>query len=218
MYNNDLPKRSDLPSSKQLLRSTLIAAVVACVLLATVVLPSEYGIDPTGIGRVLGLTKMGEIKTQLAQEAEQDRLATQQSSPVAQTPQIATQPATSSSSDASAVTSATPSAIEGSRADEMSITLQPGEGAEIKLLMLKGGIANYEWTTTGGPVNHETHGDGPGGANHSFSKGKQVERDAGTLTAPFNGQHGWFWRNRTQSIVTIKLSTKGQYQNIKRLM
>ncbi len=76
MYNTDLPNRAELPSSRQLLRSTIIAIVVAAVLLVTIVLPSEYGIDPTRIGRVLGLTQMGEIKMALAREAEQDRAAT----------------------------------------------------------------------------------------------------------------------------------------------
>lgn len=74
MYNTDIPSRAELPSSAQLLRSTLFAATTATALLVTTVLPAEYGIDPTGIGRVLGLTQMGEIKVQLAQEAEQDRL------------------------------------------------------------------------------------------------------------------------------------------------
>jgi hypothetical protein len=73
MYNTDLPNRADLPSSKKLLISTLLAIVIAAILLVTVVLPAEYGIDPTRIGRVLGLTQMGEIKTALAREAENDR-------------------------------------------------------------------------------------------------------------------------------------------------
>jgi hypothetical protein len=63
------------PDSKRLLRSTLIAAVVAGILLVTVVLPAEYGIDPTRIGRVLGLTQMGEIKVRLAREVAADQAA-----------------------------------------------------------------------------------------------------------------------------------------------
>jgi hypothetical protein len=63
------------PSSRALLRSTLIALAVAGSLLVTVVLPAEYGIDPTGVGRVLGLTRMGEIKTRLAKEAAADAAA-----------------------------------------------------------------------------------------------------------------------------------------------
>jgi len=46
MYNTDIPSRAELPSTRQLIRSTIIAAVSAVVLLYTVVLPSEYGVDP----------------------------------------------------------------------------------------------------------------------------------------------------------------------------
>lgn len=73
MYNTDLPTRAELPSTGKLLRSTLLAAVIAIALLVTVVLPAEYAIDPTGAGRLLGLTEMGEIKNQLAEEAELDQ-------------------------------------------------------------------------------------------------------------------------------------------------
>lgn len=63
------------PSSGQLWRSTLIAALVAGTLLVTVVLPAEYGIDPTRVGRLLGLTQMGEIKVRLAREAADEAAA-----------------------------------------------------------------------------------------------------------------------------------------------
>ena len=36
------------------------------------VLPAEYGIDPTGVGKLLRLTEMGQIKQQLAEEAAAD--------------------------------------------------------------------------------------------------------------------------------------------------
>lgn len=210
MYNSDLPTRAELPSSRQLLRSTVIALIVAAVLLVTVVLPSEYGIDPTRIGRVLGLTQMGEIKMALAAEAERDRAAGASRAPA---PQQAASAATTAP-----VAPAAAGGEQAQRTDEMTLTLKPGEGAEVKLEMTKGMKASYEWSAVGGPVNHDTHGDGPGGATHSFSKGKQVERDAGELTAPFDGNHGWFWRNRTESDVTVTLKTTGKYRSIKRVV
>jgi hypothetical protein len=73
MFNSQLPAREDLPSTASLLKSTAIALGAAGVLLVTVVLPAEYGIDPTRIGGMLGLTSMGEIKMQLAEEAAADR-------------------------------------------------------------------------------------------------------------------------------------------------
>jgi hypothetical protein len=207
MYNSDLPTRAELPTSRQLLRSTVIAIVVAAVLLVTVVLPSEYGIDPTRIGRLLGLTQMGEIKVSLAAEAEKDRGAD------------AARPADGQAAGAPAQTSepAKGDAAAALRTDEMTLTLKPGEGAEIKLEMAKGAKASYEWTSAGGPVNHDTHGDNRVGDTHSFSKGRQVEADSGELVAPFDGNHGWFWRNRSEGVVTIKLKATGQYRSIKRV-
>ncbi len=69
------PTYPEIPSARRLLRSTAVAAVAALLILVTVVLPAEYGIDPTGVGRVLGLTRMGEIKTRLAREAVADQAA-----------------------------------------------------------------------------------------------------------------------------------------------
>ncbi len=206
MYNTDLPNRAELPSSRQLLRSTIIAIIVASVLLVTVVLPAEYGIDPTHIGRVLGLTQMGEIKMSLAREAEQDRAAT--ATPLQQ-PAVTAPPAQQTQNTAN------PSAP---RTDEMSVTLKPGEGAEVKLEMSKGAKVNYEWVTAGGAVNHDTHADGSGIKYHGYSKGQGMERDSGELSAVFDGKHGWFWRNRGSADVTVTLKTNGVYRSIKRVV
>ena len=52
-----------LPTTGRLLKSTLVAAAIAGALLVTAVLPAEYGIDPTGIGRALGLTALADRKS-----------------------------------------------------------------------------------------------------------------------------------------------------------
>lgn len=56
-------------TSSGLIMATIGAAAVAGVILTVFWLPAEYGIDPTGVGRVLGLTQMGEIKQGLYAEA-----------------------------------------------------------------------------------------------------------------------------------------------------
>ncbi len=78
MYNANKPVNSELPSTVQLLRSTVLALIAAVVILLTIVLPAEYALDPTGAGRLLGLLEMGEIKSQLAEEAAADRLRVEQ--------------------------------------------------------------------------------------------------------------------------------------------
>ncbi len=209
MYNSDTPSRAELPTSRQLLRSTIIAAVVAAVILATIVLPSEYAIDPTGIGRVLGLTKMGEIKAQLAAEAAADAAAG--SAPTA-APVSAQRPPGAL---------AAPPTIKAKNVvqwrDETKVKLAPGQGAEVKLKMAGGAKASFSWTAQGGTVNFDTHGDGPG-KSISYEKGRGVPADEGELEAAFDGNHGWFWRNRGRSDVTVVLRTRGNYAAIKRAL
>lgn len=205
MYNSDLPNQIELPSSKQLLRSTLIALIVAAVLLVTAVLPAEYGIDPTGIGGLLGLKEMGTIKTQLAAEAAKHNAAAPE--PLASAPAVV--------ATATPTPEPTPTPTP-QKSDTTTVTLKPNEGVEYKLEMSKGAKAKYEWTSAGGPVNHNLHTDGAGGS-HSYSKGTGVERDAGEITAVSDGYHGWFWRNRNSKDVTITLKTSGDYKSIKRM-
>ncbi|MCO4099543.1 MAG: hypothetical protein HEQ38_09120 [Gemmatimonas sp.] len=63
------------PSLASLRRASLVAVVIAAVLVVTAVLPAEYGVDPTGIGRRIGLTQMGRLKQELAKEAIEDARA-----------------------------------------------------------------------------------------------------------------------------------------------
>lgn len=49
------------PSRARLALATLVALVVAAIVLVTVVLPAEYGIDPLGTGDALGLTALAGI-------------------------------------------------------------------------------------------------------------------------------------------------------------
>jgi hypothetical protein len=230
MYNSDLPNRAELPTSGQLIRSTLVAAGVAVALLVTVVLPAEYNIDPTGAGRLLGLTQMGEIKQQLHKEAEADRLRDQAAQPPAQTPTPTTPAIPERRSDligavfaelligrAHAQT-APVTAPAGERSQEFTLTLKPNEGAEVKAGMKKGAKLTYSWTVEGGTVNHDTHGSpSAGGAEQSYTKGRGVAGDKGVLTAAFDGDHGWFWRNRGSKDVTVKLTATGVFDELKRV-
>jgi hypothetical protein len=215
MYNSDTPTRAELPTSAQLLKSTIIAIVAAIAILVAIVLPSEYGIDPTGAGRVLGLTEMGEIKTQLAEEAEQDRIRDEQDA--VPTAPAAPQQGSNLLDRIYAEFLVGTAHAQETRTDEMLVTLAPGEGAEIKLVMVKGAQANFAWTANGALVNFDTHGDG-GGENISYEKGRGVAEDEGVLEAAFDGNHGWFWRNRTDAPVTVTLKTSGAYSDIKRMI
>jgi hypothetical protein len=248
-----------------LIRSTLLAAGAAGAILVLFWLPAEYGIDPTGVGALTGLTEMGEIKQQLSAEAEADAQAAAASAvapaiptaavvleevlqrldridaqlaalvtvigaPVgaeepAPAPEPAPQPApvaevpVAVTPDPDPVEAAVAEATEAAPAapewrDEVSYTLAPGEGIEVKLVMEEGQVARFAWTANGGVVNYDTHADG-GGQSISYEQGRAVPEQAGELVAAFTGNHGWFWRNRTDEPVTLTLRTAGQYAEMR---
>lgn len=220
MFNTQLPTHSELPTSRKLLRSTVIAVAVAVALLVSVVMPSEYAIDPTGVGRALGLTQMGEMKITLAEEAAADVVVQPTAALVVQAP-APVQPAPQEQVAAAPAIEPVAEPQPALKSDEVTVTLKPGEASEIKLEMLNTATVSYEWATNGVPVNHDTHGEphnGPKGYYHSYSKAKQVNGDKGEFTAIFDGTHGWFWRNRSNRDVTITLKTKGEYLSVKRVI
>ena len=205
MYNST-PPNSELPSSRQLVRSTVLALIVAIVLLVTVVLPAEYAIDPTGIGRVLGLTDMGQIKAQLAEEAAADAAK--------DNAEAATRPAATGAGTVATTSGSAPDA--GAWRDQQNVVLPPGEGIEIKLVMKAGEKADYAWSVESGVVNFDMHGDG-GASAISYEKGRGVASSEGVLEAAFDGNHGWFWRNRGEAPVTVTIRTRGDYTEMKRM-
>lgn len=234
-----------------LIRSTLIAAGAAGAILVLFWLPAEYGIDPTGVGALTGLAEMGEIKQQLAAEAEADAQAAAAAavptaapatavvpeeivqrldridaqlaalaaaigapSPAGQmAPQVpvAAQPA---APVADPVEAAVAQAAVPEWRDEVSYTLNPGEGVEVKLVMEAGQVARFAWTANGGVVNFDLHGDGSG-QEISYEQGRAVPEASGDLTAAFTGNHGWFWRNRSEAPVTVTLRTGGDYSELR---
>jgi len=210
MHNSNIPKNMELPSTKRLIKLTIIAAVSAGILLVTVVMPAEYGIDPTGVGKALGLQKMGEIKMSLAAEvaAEEAQKKVDVAAKAAENKvKIIAQ------SDKAEVT-----AKSNILNHEMQVTLTSNEGTEIKAAMLKGAKVNYVWWTNGGKANYDIHGDSKvlNIDYHNYEKGS-TQRAEGTLEAAFDGSHGWFWRNRTGKTITVTLQTRGEYTTIKEM-
>jgi hypothetical protein len=205
MFNSNIPSDREVPSTAKLIKSTILAAIAAGVLLVTVVMPSEYGIDPTGVGNAIGLKRMGEIKVSLAEEAAAD--AAKDTQIVEAVIEVEDAPPAPQTVAENVV----------AQNHEMSVTLAPDEGTEIKVVMLKGAKVNYVWETNGGKANFDVHADSKElDINyHNYSKGSDVKSE-GTLIAAFNGSHGWFWRNRTKEPLTITLKTNGEYSSIKR--
>ena len=177
-------------STAQLLKATALAAAVALVLLICAVLPAEYGYDPTGAGHALGLTALH----QAGQEEEE----------AVQLPQ------TDKTIGATVVQYEAPFRVE-----EMSLTLLPNEGAEIKALMRAGESFVFGWSSSA-PVSFDMHGEKVGGGDEFSSYWKDRDQTAahGRFIAPFDGTHGWWWKNRGGEPVKITVKVSGYFERL----
>jgi hypothetical protein len=176
------------PTGK-LLAACSVAAVGAAAILTLFVLPAERGVDLTGLGRVLGLTGMAS--------------ATPEAGTADTAPQAAAAPTKA------AIAKATPL-----RSDEMTLTLPPHSGVEVKAEMAAGDHMIFRWEATG-PVKADMHGEPPNAGDDEFTtywKEADLTSGQGAFTAPFEGIHGWYWRNRGETPVTVKVRTSGFYK------
>lgn len=202
MHNAPKPNIEDLPTPAQLRRSAIIAGIGAVAIGVMVWLPAEYGTDPSGVGSILGLTEMGEIKQQLAAEAAADEAL------------HGGDESSSLMNDIFGLFVSTAYAQEAWQ-DAITFTLAPGESTEIKATMEEGVTLTYAWEATGGRINFDLHAHA-GGDAVTYEKGRGQTSGKGSIETPFAGDHGWFWRNRDDADVTVRLQLRGDYSEIVR--
>ena len=206
------------PSVRSLLIATGVALLAAGAILIAFVLPAEYGIDPLGTGRALGLGDLAKATGEPARPAAVESAAPR----TADTAKVAINPVLvpSPTGDAPTVKDAFIPQRDRFQFDSREITLEPGEGMEIKYNMKKGAGLVYSWTTSA-PVFFEFHGEpdlkpsGKEGTDYyeSYELDDKTGRDQshGTFVAPSTGIHGWFWENKSGKPVTLKLASAGFY-------
>ncbi|EIZ81212.1 hypothetical protein WSK_0157 [Novosphingobium sp. Rr 2-17] len=170
------------PSRQRLIRGTAAALAGAAIILVGFVLPAEYGIDPTGVGRLLGLTELGKMK-----EAQ----------------------AGNGAPEAAAAGDIVEQTADGGT--HVRIVIRPYGGREVKGWIKAGGQMTYQWSSDGAPVEYDFHGEPKdGGAQKavSFETGKKAKAQ-GVFKAPFEGLHGWFWKNLSAQPVVIDVVVGG---------
>ena len=185
------PSPATGPSIATLVRSTVVALVVASVVLVAFVLPAEYALDPLGTGRWLGLTEIARPSVSVPEETQPAGAAMV---PLRNGP-----------------TGAYPGEF---KLDAFEFELAPYEYVEYKYRLEKDATMLYSWTASGAVV-HDMHAerlpgatDGP--AEESFDKQERTQAN-GSYTAPFTGIHGWYWENPGAEPIRIRVTTAGFY-------
>lgn len=201
------PFEIDPPRPAKLVKSVVIAVVVAALVLVTIVLPAEYSIDPTGIGRALGLTEMNAPARTLQVK---DVIGGNETYREVKLPD----PGDPLPLPNPAVAQIKP--VEA-RTETKTVKLEPGRQTEIKAVMEAAQVIVYSWKAEGGDVYTDFHGHEPN-AGEGFVRYEEQQSGReghGSLVAPFSGEHGWFWLNISEQPVTITLTFTGYHSEVK---
>lgn len=182
---------------KSLLKATAVAAVVAAAITVSFILPAEYGIDPTGIGKLTGLTAIAQAGSTEAADAKITEVQ-----PAAATGNLladaSISPVTKQSTELTSKT--------------MELTLAPGKGAELKAKMEQGQSVVFSWTSNGQPLMVDMHGEELNAKADEYTSywlERAQSAGSGTFVAPFAGTHGWYWKNKGTEPVTVTVTVHG---------
>lgn len=205
---NETPPQSRSRTWKAL----VIAAVIAVVLLFTVVLPAQYGYDPTRIGGALGLTALHDSRQADAGAVSipdviggNDNIAVPADGGSFDEPIPLPNPAVSQLED-------TPP-----KSETLTVRLDFDGRTEVKMKLTQAKAVVYSWHVEGGEVYVDFHGHDP--AKGKFFWVRYEEADgitsrSGSLVAPFDGEHGWYWLNVSQEPITIHLTVTGYFDEL----
>jgi hypothetical protein len=192
-----------------------LAAAGAAVLLIAVILPAEYGIDPTGFGRLAGISSLSEKapapardfgQTMVFNIEEYDPTAEQIEQSIRGLIHLEEKPFLTETID---------------------LKIEDFGEIEHKFIMPADTTLLYSWEVLdakGDGVYFEFHGhpssadapNYPEGFEQAYSKGEGTTQ-SGSFTTPFPGYHGWYLMNLEEGPITIRLQVSGYWQEHKEM-
>ncbi len=165
------------------------ALVLVAGIVVAFVLPAEFGIDPTGIGKATGLIQIADSGSNAELERGRKRTGVLTLSDSA----LAPEPGTS---------------------DRWEIELGPYEAIEFKYEIAQGKAMVFTWQASA-PLRYDLHAhpfEGGTDLTESYGVGT-AQTQHGRYVAPFTGIHGWYWQNRTLDKVKLTLDATGAVED-----
>lgn len=97
--------------------------------------------------------------------------------------------------------------------DSVDIVIPANSGLEYKFKLSQYSKLTYEWTAEL-PLYFDFHGEPKGDTtgyfeSYTIATSNKVE---GSMTVPFEGVHGWYWKNTSDEEVLVTLQTQGNYE------
>ena len=194
--------------NKRLITSVLVATALGILLLVTIVLPAEYGVDPLGTGELLGLSAMNAGPTTTIEITDiigGNETLTEVEIPDFGDPVPLPNPAVHQDETAP------------SQSRTLQISIGPEEETEIKTVLGEGKMILYSWQVDRGDIYSDFHGHNPEFGAEFFVRYEEHQEGAGndgSLVAPFAGEHGWYWLNYNEFPVVVTLTVNGYFDDI----
>jgi hypothetical protein len=202
------PPTAAAQRGKGLLTTVLVTAILAAIVLVAVILPAEYNVDPTGIGRMLGLTSLNESSSRTIQIRDViggNESLREVEVPDAGEPTPLPNPAVYQEQDAAPQTRT------------MTIQIPAVRGTEVKTVLQEAKVIVFSWKVDGGQsVQVDFHGHDPsiGEGFVRYRLDDETSSGRGSLVAPFGGEHGWYWLNYNTEPISITLTVTGYFDDI----
>lgn len=202
-------------SNPSITKKLIIACAAACVVLVSFVMPAEFGIDITGVGKLTGIDALANDipgasrdfgQTLKFNVEEYDLQAETINQSIQGLIQLNDKPFNT---------------------ETIILNIEDLGEIEHKFILAQNTALLYSWkliNPKGDGVYYEFHGhpsskdaqNYPDGFEQAYSKGEGVAQ-SGSFTAPFPGYHGWYFMNLEEGAVKIELTVSGYYQEHKEM-
>jgi hypothetical protein len=181
-------------SAARIWKATFSALATSILILATVVWPKYYSLDPTSVGGLTGLKPTIVEGPDAAAELE----------------------AIITGDIRNAEPAAQRAYAQPFRSETVAIQLASGEEVEFKAHMQEGDTLLYSWESPQ-PLYVDMHGEPltyPREKAVRYEEIDGAQSAHGRATAPFSGMHGWYWMNTGDSTVVINLKVSGYFYRL----
>jgi hypothetical protein len=179
-------------SARQLLLITAGGLAGGALIVLGAVMPAEYNVDPLGLGQLTGISRLWAPDTQAFGGTAP--LSYASASP--KTAHVAEIPLGAAGWDEAAV--------------EYKVRMSPGQS-----IFYRWSVVNLDGSPAATAIEVDQHGhdtppEGQAETVIEFRK-DQLLSDQGSLTAPFEGIFGWYFKNRAEDPVIVRLEVEGFY-------
>ncbi|MEQ1738828.1 MAG: hypothetical protein ABL884_02890 [Methyloglobulus sp.] len=200
MNRIEKPENSGNKSIKNLIVTALGSVAITLIILFSGLLPIRFEVDSTRLAETFDKTSLSRgVDAQVSPKAKGDVIVAENKGDQMVNSAL--------NQEDTALTE---------HQDTVTLVIPPKQQLTYRLAMERDYDLDYSWRTDGKPLYSEFRGetkDAKGGEFKNFGK-ITSDKAHGFFIIPFTGNFGWYWDNKTDQAITVRLNTKGVYKTL----